>query len=45
MLKNIKNLYTFIFTVTSVQDMAVKFKMYSHLEVQAYKRKRVYIFN
>lgn len=37
MLKVIKNLYTFIFTVTSVQDMAINITMYSHLEVQAYK--------
>lgn len=39
-----KNLNTFIFTVTSVQDMAVNFKMYSHIEVQGYKCKRVYFF-
>lgn len=43
MLKVIKNLYTFIFTITSVQSMAVNFKMYSHLEVQAYKCKKVYV--
>lgn len=44
MLKVIKNLYTFIFTVTSVQDMAENYKMYSHLEVQVYKCKIVYVF-
>lgn len=43
----IKMVHTFIFTVTSVQDMNVHFKIYSHLEMQVYNRaycKRVKFF-
>lgn len=40
----IKMVHTFIFTVTSGQDMAVHFKIYSHLKMQVYNIVRVKFF-